>query len=167
MVSMALSPFRGDLLFEKVVPSGLEKKSRSRLLADCSLRLLGARASLAATLAAASMLLCGCGGGGDGSCVKRPLRFGIDAAFADKYAWVCCDNHDLAEPSGSAAAFSYTNGVPTTYYDPACGIPLFVAPMGRRLEDFRSESAKHGWPSFRDGEVASAKVYECGLTIDN
>jgi len=42
---------------------------------------------------------------------------------------------------------------PTTYYDPADGKPLFIAPKNRSFEDFLKESKAHGWPSFRDDEV--------------
>ena len=38
-------------------------------------------------------------------------------------------------------------------YDSVSGKPLFVAPRGRTMEAFLSESASHGWPSFRDEEV--------------
>ena len=37
--------------------------------------------------------------------------------------------------------------------DSVTGKPLFVAPIGRTMADFLSESKKHGWPSFRDSEV--------------
>jgi peptide methionine sulfoxide reductase MsrB len=46
----------------------------------------------------------------------------------------------------------------TTYYDPADGKPLFIAPRGRSFESFLKESKAHGWPSFRDSEVVWANV---------
>ena len=33
------------------------------------------------------------------------------------------------------------------------GKPLFVAPIGRSMDDFLRESDAHGWPSFRDQEA--------------
>ena len=42
---------------------------------------------------------------------------------------------------------------PTTYYDSVTGKPLFVAPIGRTMDEFLAESNVHGWPSFRDAEV--------------
>ena len=33
------------------------------------------------------------------------------------------------------------------------GKPLFVAPIGRTMQQFLAESEVHGWPSFRDAEV--------------
>ena len=42
---------------------------------------------------------------------------------------------------------------PTVYYDSVTGKPLFVAPIGRTMEEFLAESNTHGWPSFRDQEV--------------
>ena len=47
---------------------------------------------------------------------------------------------------------------PTTYYDPADGKPLFIAPVGRSFEEFLAESKAHGWPSFRDNEVVWENV---------
>ena len=44
-------------------------------------------------------------------------------------------------------------GGPITFYDSNTGKPLFVAPRGRSLDAFVSESRWHGWPSFRDDEV--------------
>ncbi len=41
-----------------------------------------------------------------------------------------------------------------TFYDSVTGKPLFIAPRERSFEEFRKESEDHGWPSFRDQEVA-------------
>ena len=41
-----------------------------------------------------------------------------------------------------------------TFYDSVTGKPLFIAPRERTFEEFRKESEDHGWPSFRDQEVA-------------
>ena len=47
---------------------------------------------------------------------------------------------------------------PTTYYDSVTGKPLFVAPIGRTMDEFLAESNVHGWPSFRDSEVVWANT---------
>ena len=46
----------------------------------------------------------------------------------------------------------------TVFYDSVCGIPLFIAPRGRSFEEFKKESIKHGWPSFRPEEMVSENV---------
>jgi len=73
---------------------------------------------------------------------------------------VCCDAYfkPYAEPSGLYARddvdlFSKMNPNGTTFYDSACGIPLFVAPRGRSFLDFMVETEEHGWPSFRTKEL--------------
>ena len=47
------------------------------------------------------------------------------------------------------------------------GAPLFIAPRGRSMEKFMSESRKHGWPSFRDEEVVweNVRVLNDGETV--
>ena len=47
----------------------------------------------------------------------------------------------------------------TTFYDPICGIPLFIVPRGRTLEAFKNETTEHGWPSFRDEEIVKGNVF--------
>ena len=47
---------------------------------------------------------------------------------------------------------------PITFYDSNTGKPLFIAPKGRTMSDFLSESRNHGWPSFRDEEVVWENV---------
>jgi len=56
---------------------------------------------------------------------------------------------------------------PTVYYDSVSGKPLFVAPIGRSLDEFLAESASHGWPSFRDQEVVweNMRVLQNGEAI--
>lgn len=44
------------------------------------------------------------------------------------------------------------------FYDSVCGLPLFIAPRGRSFEEFKEESLKHGWPSFRPEELVSENV---------
>ena len=43
--------------------------------------------------------------------------------------------------------------LPVKFYDSVTGNLLFEAPKGRSMEEFLTESASHGWPSFRDEEV--------------
>merc|ERR1712070_1212844 len=79
---------------------------------------------------------------------------------------ICCDLHfrGYAETTGTYARsdvnlFSKMNqNGETTFYDPVCGIPLFVAPRGRSFADFQNETIGHGWPSFRDEEVVRGNV---------
>ena len=47
---------------------------------------------------------------------------------------------------------------PITFYDSVSGAPLFVAPRERTMDDFLSESLRHGWPSFRPSEVVWENV---------
>ena len=47
---------------------------------------------------------------------------------------------------------------PIVYYDSVSGKPLFVAPVGRSIDDFLSESLRHGWPSFRPAELIAENV---------
>jgi peptide methionine sulfoxide reductase MsrB len=55
----------------------------------------------------------------------------------------------------------------TTFYDSVTGKPLFRAPVGRTWNDFRLESERHGWPSFRDAEVITddTRVLEDGEVV--
>ena len=103
---------------------------------------------------------------GHGTCqqpVQHDLRFGCDYSIADR---ICCFNRHYAEHSGYAFSPKLTwikeikenaekNGAnaSTTYYDSVTGKSLFIAPIGRTLWDFITESDDHGWPSFRDSEV--------------
>merc|ERR1712107_304870 len=78
---------------------------------------------------------------------------------------ICCVvPQDWAEPAGSLsqpdvnlfAKLATTDN--TTFYDSKCGIPLFVAPIGRSFADFQYESQHHGWPSFRDAELVKDNI---------
>jgi len=78
---------------------------------------------------------------------------------------ICCDAafKPYAEPSGLYARddvdlFSKINGT-TTFYDSACGIPLFVIPRGRSFADFKADTKEHGWPSFRRKELISGNSH--------
>lgn len=93
------------------------------------------------------------------------LGMNLDYETADR---ICCHNHRYAEPRGylewepDVALFdrleeqNLTNE--TIFYDVVCGLPLFIAPRGRSYDDFKKESIKHGWPSFRPEEIISENV---------
>ena len=53
------------------------------------------------------------------------------------------------------------------YYDSVSGKLLFTAPVGRTMDEFVRESRSHGWPSFRDAEVAweNVRVLPNGETV--
>jgi len=87
--------------------------------------------------------------------VQKDLRWGVDYDTADR---ICNFNRHYAEYSGYwRRATKFMKEVdrekPTVYYDSVTGKPLFVAPIGRSMDDFLRESDAHGWPSFRDEEV--------------
>lgn len=75
---------------------------------------------------------------------------------------VCCDIafRQYAEPSdfyarpdvGLFQHLNTTSGL-TTFYDSACGKPVFMTPVNRTLSAFMADTTEHGWPSFRTGEV--------------
>jgi len=87
--------------------------------------------------------------------VQENLRYGVSRKQADK---ICNFNRHFAESSGyfRETSFEHTlrkaNG-PVTFYDSNSGKPLFVAPVGRSVDEFIEESMYHGWPSFMDQEV--------------
>lgn len=79
---------------------------------------------------------------------------------------VCCDRRAeaLAEPQFTFLApdiqlWSHLDesGV-TTFYDSVCGVPVFRAPVGRTLAEFKADTEEHGWPSFREAEVVADHV---------
>ena len=97
--------------------------------------------------------------------VQSTLRWGSDTETADR---ICCLNRHYAEHSGyfmTAARASFAKELmaspddePMNFYDSVTGKLLFVAPRGRTKAAFLAESKAHGWPSFRDAEVASPDV---------
>ena len=95
--------------------------------------------------------------------VQSALRWGCDTETADR---ICCFNRHYAEHSGyfmTAARASFAKELmseeaPINFYDSVTGKLLFVAPRGRTKAEFLAESKAHGWPSFRDAEVASPDV---------
>ena len=95
--------------------------------------------------------------------VQQPLRWGVKSDLAKS---ICCHNRNGAEPNmyftecmEFTKQLRWQRGVdlsdvePIVFYDSVSGMPLFVAPMGRDVDAFLSESLRHGWPSFRIDEV--------------
>lgn len=93
--------------------------------------------------------------------VRAGLRF-----FAFSAEEVCCNNHRFAETSGywlqnadyAAAAQAASAQNPLVHFDSVCGVPLFVAPVGRSSEEWLAESTRHGWPSFRPAEIFAQNI---------
>lgn len=78
--------------------------------------------------------------------VQKNLRWNVDRRTANR---ICCFNRDGAEYRGYWMVESWflrevSRDEPTIYYDSVTGKPLFVAPIGRSMESFLSESQKHG-----------------------
>eukprot|EP00597_Dinobryon_sp_UTEXLB2267_P001947 CAMPEP_0170073106 /NCGR_PEP_ID=MMETSP0019_2-20121128/10581_1 /TAXON_ID=98059 /ORGANISM="Dinobryon sp., Strain UTEXLB2267" /LENGTH=200 /DNA_ID=CAMNT_0010282419 /DNA_START=10 /DNA_END=612 /DNA_ORIENTATION=- len=97
-----------------------------------------------------------------GTCVggvMKNLRWNCELNTADR---ICCYNRHYAEYAGYWEKTSFLKEADKdkeiTFYDSVTGKPLFIAPRGRSFEDFRKESASHGWPSFRDNEVVWENV---------
>ena len=71
---------------------------------------------------------------------------------------ICCDARydDFAEPNSLFSDVNFfaalTDNKGTTFFDSSCGIPLFFV-AASRYETFKSETAEHGWPSFRDVDI--------------
>jgi peptide methionine sulfoxide reductase MsrB len=91
------------------------------------------------------------------------LRFGCETE-RELALRICCHNTRYAETPGFFTdphidLFSKISpeGV-TTFYDSTCGVPLFIAPQGRTLEEWKQESLQHGWPSFRPQEAVAANI---------
>jgi len=86
--------------------------------------------------------------------VQENLRWNVNRKEADR---ICSFNRHYAEYAGYWKTTTFLKEVsqtePTVYYDSVTGKPLFVAPIGRTMEQFLAESDVHGWPSFRDREV--------------
>jgi len=87
--------------------------------------------------------------------VQDELRYGVSRKLADK---ICNFNRHFAEMGGYFESTIFEDVMrqstgPVTFYDSNTGRALFVAPVGRSVEDFIAESEVHGWPSFRDTEV--------------
>lgn len=86
---------------------------------------------------------------------------------------ICNFNRHYAEHSGYFEGMTKfmdearSTGNAITFYDSNTGLPLFIAPRGRSMEDFLVESRAHGWPSFRDQEVnwEQVRVLPDGETV--
>ena len=98
--------------------------------------------------------------GSTNSPVQSNLLYGVDQDLANK---ICSYNRRFAEFAGSFTKTSWEKDLraatgPMTFYDSVTGKPLFVAPVGRDVEQLIAESEYHGWPSFRDEEVVWENV---------
>ena len=87
--------------------------------------------------------------------MQTSLRWNVDRKNADR---ICSFNRHYAEYAGywkqeTNFLKDVSRDKPTIYYDSVTGKPLFVAPIGRTMDQFLAESNVHGWPSFRDQEV--------------
>jgi peptide methionine sulfoxide reductase MsrB len=96
--------------------------------------------------------------------VMKNLRFDV-APDWEMANTICCHNTKYAEPSGyfdtaRVRLFSRfkTEEKSHTFYDAVCGVPLFIAPVGRSMSAWEDESTEHGWPSFRPAEVVAQNV---------
>ena len=101
---------------------------------------------------------------------QSDLLFGIqDAELVER---ICSFNRHYAEHSGYFKSSTFDKdcneeGVVYTFYDSITGKPLFKAPIGRSLAEFKAESKAHGWPSFRTEEVVweNVRVLPNGETV--
>ena len=106
--------------------------------------------------------------GTSASPVQANLRWNVDGKKADQ---ITNYNRRFAEFAGYWKETDFLKEVsregPTTYYDSVTGKPLFVAPIGRTMDEFLAESNVHGWPSFRDAEVVweNTRVLGDGETV--
>lgn len=87
--------------------------------------------------------------------VQKNLRWNCDYDTADR---ICNFNRHYAEYAGYWTSTDFLKAAkdasqPVQFYDSVTGLLLFTAPVGRTMKDFLEESAKHGWPSFRDEET--------------
>ena len=77
--------------------------------------------------------------------VQTALRWNVDRSTADR---ICNFNRQFAEYAGYWKTTNYLQEVsrdkPTVYYDSVTGKPLFVAPIGRTMNEFLAESNTHG-----------------------
>lgn len=110
--------------------------------------------------------------------IQSNLKYNVSGRLADDYlpsgalpteslpGAVCCDKYfkPFAEPSGFYARpdiqmFEHMNhGKTTIFYDTVCGLPLFEAPINRTFAEFKAETNKYGWPSFRKDEIVGNNV---------
>eukprot|EP00927_Polykrikos_kofoidii_P058456 TRINITY_DN5298_c0_g1_i3.p1 TRINITY_DN5298_c0_g1~~TRINITY_DN5298_c0_g1_i3.p1 ORF type:complete len:175 (-),score=18.90 TRINITY_DN5298_c0_g1_i3:113-637(-) len=124
---------------------------------------MGSWNSAAATaVSTVIVFLCvGCAMSGE-SCLQKDLRFGTNS-LAAKFADVCCQSpQPWAEPAGSLDNVQFWSTLDqqhkTTFFDSQCGKPVFIAPVDRSFAAFKTESQRHGWPSFRDAELVRENI---------
>ena len=94
------------------------------------------------------------------------LRWGADRRAASEIG--CSRDHNLGhEKKGSwektgllkAAVRAAARNETITFYDTmAPGVPLFVAPRDRTMDDFLAESRELGWLCFRDAELVQENL---------
>jgi len=101
--------------------------------------------------------------------VQENLRFDVSRKVADR---ICSYNRNFAEFAGYFKDTKFQSDLlssqgPVTYYDSVTGKPLFVAPIGRSVDNFLKETEVHGWPSFRDEEVVwdNVRILRGGETV--
>lgn len=106
--------------------------------------------------------------------VQSELLYGVSNNLADR---ITNYNRRFAEQAGYFVSTSLedtirnhvekTGGQPLAFYDSVTGKPLFVAPVGRSVDQFLEESKIHGWPSFRDQEVVwdNVRILKDGETV--
>lgn len=97
---------------------------------------------------------------------ETPLLYGCQE-YRQDYAHICCQvPQRYAENRGFLETVNFFQQLENsgasagemTFYDSKCGVPLYVAPRGRTYAEFKAESIKHGWPSFRSQEVVREHV---------
>lgn len=101
-----------------------------------------------------------CGGSAPMESVTSFMGMKIDYKLADR---VCCRNEDVyaTEPSGyhaTDASVCSRDWIRTTRPCSTIRCAVFVAPRGRTFEEFKDQSVRHGWPSFRPKEIVSENV---------
>lgn len=102
-----------------------------------------------------------------GRLAQNYLPFGDYLPLESLAFAVCCDSmfQAFAEPQNfysrpDVQLFANMNqDGPTTFYDSACGLPVFVAPVNRTFADFQADTKEHEWPSFRHDEIIRENVF--------
>lgn len=97
--------------------------------------------------------------------VQEQLRFGVDRKMAAEMTVLGChaaENHFYYKKTQWRKELKAVEDGVLTYYDSVSGLPVFIAPRGRSLQQFLDETDKHGWPSFRDQEVVWENCHVVG-----
>ena len=72
---------------------------------------------------------------------------------------ICCDTKfkGFPEPNGFFSTQNLFSSIDskgvTSFYDSACGLELFRAPVDRSYKEFVKDTNEHGWPAFRGSEI--------------